>query len=173
MYFIGTFTKLKDAPILEKSGFDAVSNYIFLADWKNSKKKPIQKYSELVGERESDWNRIREEISIPYYPTAVPGWDAWPRAEHIDFEDAAGHYPHTPVVIESTAENFGMMLEKSMDYIQSANKDPLFDCVIAAWNEMSEGCSLLPRVHYCDGRIMYDDSMIMKTRSIIDGFPKY
>ncbi|MDR3229385.1 MAG: glycoside hydrolase family 99-like domain-containing protein [Puniceicoccales bacterium] len=80
-------------------------------------------------------------LDVPFFPCASTGWDDTPRfPEKGKNGKGLVHINHSP-------ENFGMLLQKTKEYIDSHPKQPKL-LVINAWNEWVEGNYLLPDVKY-------------------------
>jgi len=94
-------------------------------------------------------------------PTAQVGLDATPRCQYIDskgkqFQPTSidqlrpfiNQYPHSMIVTESTSETFTVLLDsllKLTNDMQIPDNEKLI--TINAWNEMSEGSCMLPRIY--------------------------
>jgi len=139
-------------PLIER-GADAMTGYAFLPDFKG---EPIQDYRKSIDQRILDWDTISEQISKPYIPPVVVGWDASPRGyadENTDIRDVAGLYPYTPIVEGANDMDFRRMLRLQRDYMERKSV-PISEryTPITAWNEVTEGAALLPKVTR-DGRL--------------------
>lgn len=123
-----------------------MSGYALLPDFDRSAPH-VQDYHTLLESRISDWPRTASELSKPYVPPAVVGWDASPRgANGHTLEEVAGIYPFTPIVEGSSSELFSKMLEEQHAFIQKNVPQDEQYIPITAWNEIAEGTSLLPKV---------------------------
>ena len=130
------------APQVRDIGFDSVTNYVLLPDWKG----PLQQdYSEGAARRAADWPRIASATGLPYTPSVATGWDASPRA--ADFgEERPRKYPWSPVVTGEHPDHFQAALERGLAFSAEHHAEPL--TFVASWNEWSEGHYLEPdRVH--------------------------
>jgi hypothetical protein len=121
-----------------KAGFDSVSHYVFLPEWKG---EYLQDYKKLSIKRRNDWHGFKERIGLPYFPSVSPGWDATPRGVmHSGFHPR--RYPWWPVVTGEHPELFCDFLQSAIRFSMMHNNPPLV--FIASWNEWSEGHYLEP-----------------------------
>ena len=111
--------------------------------------RPIQDYREQIVRRVEEWSAIQEQIDKPYIPPVVVGWDASPRGSIPDgrhFRDVQGMYPFTPIVTNSNAVDFGNMLCQQKQFIVHNIPQEERYTPITAWNEITEGAALLPKI---------------------------
>ena len=131
----------------------------------------MRKYSnEQVIKRVEEWDTIQEQIDKPYIPPVVVGWDASPRGsipEGRHFRDVQGMYPFTPIVTDSNAIDFGDMLCQQKRFIMNNTPQEERYTPITAWNEITEGAALLPKI-LPDGSV--DDSYLAKIRELRDEY---
>ena len=108
-------------------GFDSVSHYQFvhITDCNRS-------YPEILDDVKREWQRIRSEYDVPYYPHVTIGWDNNPRYNHLTL----------PIMKDNTPENFRKGLEAAKDYADCYNSVPLI--TINSWNEWTEMSYLEP-----------------------------
>jgi hypothetical protein len=131
-------------PELKKIGFNAVSHYVFLPDWKGPEKQDFGEYAAL---RQQQWEAYEPVSALPYYPSVTPGWDANPRG--VDYgKKKPGRYPWSPVIINRSPEAFKKFLEAALNYNMQKNAASLQITHIASWNEWSEGHYLEPDEKY-------------------------
>lgn len=126
-------------PRMRGIGFDSVTHYVFLPDWKG----PFtQDYREYAARRAGQWRHFSDASGLPYMPAVAPGWDA--SARGIDFGDARpDKYPWWPVVTGEHPEHFGAALARARGFRSPRGvDDPLV--LIASLNEWSEGHYLEP-----------------------------
>jgi hypothetical protein len=126
-------------PLVREVGFDSVTHYVLLPDWKG----PFaQDYREYAERRATEWRQFAEVSGLPYMPSVSPGWDASPRG--ADFGDARpDKYPWSPVITGQHPELFAAALQRAHAFRSPlALDDPLV--LIASWNEWSEGHYLEP-----------------------------
>jgi hypothetical protein len=130
--------------LYEAAGLDAVSGYAFLPDFAEGA-AAIQAYKERRDSIIEAWARC--DARMPFLPPAVVGWDASPRGEAgIPLDRARCQYPYTPILEGSTHREFERMLDAAARFI-SVRASTLPQIVpICAFNEIAEGCALLPRV---------------------------
>lgn len=164
-----------DARKLEGIGVDAVTGYSNILTYPRS--EPVVDYSALAGARINDWLTIIESVDVPVEPTVQVGLDVTPRCLYLDksgkpfkptsidqLKPFIGLYPHSMIVTGSTAEHFGHMLQKLVK-ITEESKTSVEEKIVTinAWNEMSEGSCMLPRI-FADG---IDFSYINACKSIL------
>lgn len=126
-------------PEVRAVGFDSVTHYVFLPDWKGPQLQDYREYAEL---RATQWEHFANVSGLPYMPSVSPAWDASPRA--ADFGDARpDKYPWSPVVIGEHPNLFGEALKRAFAFHSPASvDDPLV--MISSLNEWSEGHYLEP-----------------------------
>ncbi len=131
-------------PLLKKMGFDSVTHYVFLPDWKGPKE---QDFTEMSSLRVKQWATYQKNTELPYYPSVTPGWDANPRA--VDYgKERPSKYPWSPVITGACPENFEKFLKSAVNFAlkESMLKSPMV--MISSWNEWSEGHYLEPDQKY-------------------------
>lgn len=156
-------------------GMDALTGYAILPEF--GKGAPaVQVYDQLVVAREQEWFEVGQESPIPFVPPAVVGWDASPRAVYEQIQSGdfhsinefAGYYPHTPIVIGSTPDKFAHMTRKTLNFVSKhVPKDQQLG-IVCAWNEITEGMALLPRVR--EGEV--DMGYLEALKGVIDEYSK-
>ena len=108
-------------------GFDSVTHYqlVHYVDCT----KP---YPEILPEIDEEWERIRTNYGIPFYPHVSIGWDNNPR------------YPYfrKHILRENTPENVKKAFEMAKEYADKYNDVPLV--TINSWNEWTEMSYLEP-----------------------------
>jgi hypothetical protein len=124
-------------PRMKALGFDAVTHYVFLPEWKGPL---LQDYETLAAARAKQWPDFSRISGLPYFPSVSPGWDASPRAADFGAERPR-KYPWSPVVIGEHPDRFADALARAKEC-----KAPL--TLIASWNEWSEGHYLEPDERY-------------------------
>jgi hypothetical protein len=117
----------------KKVGFDSVSHYVWLPDWKGKYK---QDYGELIKRRSSEWGTFAKESGLAYFPSVSPGWDATPRGV-VHGSSKPQRYPWWPVVTGEDPSLFSSFLGRAIRYTSKCNDPQL--CFVASWNEWSEG----------------------------------
>jgi hypothetical protein len=127
-------------------GFDSVTHYVFLPDWKGPFEQDYREYAEL---RATQWHTFAERSGLPYMPSVAPGWDASPRG--ADFgETRPDKYPWSPVVTGEHPELFEAALRRARAFRSPVGcDDPLL--MIASLNEWSEGHYLEPDERFGHG----------------------
>ncbi|HJL20095.1 MAG TPA: glycoside hydrolase family 99-like domain-containing protein [Sandaracinaceae bacterium LLY-WYZ-13_1] len=127
-------------------GFDSVTHYVFLPDWKGPRLQDYDAYARL---RATQWDDYAARSGLPYVPSVAPGWDASPRA--ADFgRERPGKYPWSPVVVGEHPERFHDAMARAVRYAERTRPDePL--AFVASLNEWSEGHYLEPDERFGTG----------------------
>lgn len=123
-------------------GFDSISHYVWLPDWKGNS---IQQYNKLVKKRPTEWLKFQQDSGMLYFPSVSPGWDATPRGQ-IYKSNQPKKYPWAPVVIDGDPDEFYKFIRKATRYSKEQNEPAIV--FIASWNEWSEGHYLEPDKKY-------------------------
>ncbi len=124
-------------PLLREIGFDSVTHYVLLPEWKGER---LQDYRDMATQRENEWAGYPERTGLPYMPSVSPGWDANPRA--VDYgKEKPGRYPWSPIITGRSPEVFEDHIREAVAFALQQD-DPM--CMIASWNEWSEGHYLEP-----------------------------
>ncbi|MCA8972900.1 MAG: glycoside hydrolase family 99-like domain-containing protein, partial [Planctomycetes bacterium] len=126
-------------PLVRDVGFDSVTHYVLLPDWKGPFEQDYREYAER---RAGEWASFGERSGLPYMPSVAPGWDASPRG--ADFGDRRpDKYPWSPVVTGEHPALFADALRRARAFRSPRTvDDPLV--MIASLNEWSEGHYLEP-----------------------------
>jgi hypothetical protein len=132
--------------MVRAAGFDSVTHYVFLPDWKGPFRQDYREYAEL---RATQWRHFARTSQLPYMPSVSPGWDASPRA--ADFGDERPRkYPWSPVVTGEHPTLFGEALARAHAFRSPVSiDDPLV--LVASLNEWSEGHYLEPDERFGTG----------------------
>ncbi len=130
-------------PHLREIGFDSITHYMKLPDWKGPY---TQDYRQLTEQRILEWETANAGSGLPYVPSVAPGWDATPRA--VDYgREKPQRYPWSPIVTGRSPEAFADFVRAGAGYARCHHDDePLLH--IASWNEWSEGHYLEPDQRY-------------------------
>ncbi len=133
-------------PIVGNVGFDSVTHYVFLPDWKGPL---LQDYREYAERRAGEWAEFSHVSGLPYMPSVAPGWDASPRA--ADFGDARpDKYPWSPVITGEHPTRFRDALARAIAFESpSGVDDPLV--FVASLNEWTEGHYIEPDTRFGHG----------------------
>jgi hypothetical protein len=124
-------------PQLRALGFDAVTHYVFLPEWKG---ELLQDYRAVAAARAAEWAQFSRVSGLPYFPSVSPDWDASPRG--ADFgPERPRKYPWSPVVTGEHPAHFQAALRRALDC-----GAPL--TLIASLNEWSEGHYLEPDTRF-------------------------
>ena len=127
-------------PHVRDVGFDSVTHYVFLPEWKGPFR---QDYGDYAGRRAREWASFAERTGLPYMPSVSPGWDA--SARGADFgPKRPDKYPWSPVVTGEHPERFAEALRRACAFRSPVGgvDDPLV--LVASLNEWSEGHYLEP-----------------------------
>lgn len=145
-YLVAVSQGAGQAEPLVRRGADAVTSYALLPDF-SPNAPPIQEYATMVERSVGEWRAMRSQFSAPYVPPVVVGWDATARtSNNIPFEEGLGTYPFTPIVQGGSHDLFAKMLHRQHEYLEANVPVSERYIPINAWNEITEGSSLLPRV---------------------------
>lgn len=133
-------------PLVRWIGFDSVTHYVFLPDWKGPSLQDYRSYAAL---RAGQWASFAERSGLPYMPSVATGWDASPRG--ADFGPARpDKYPWSPVVTGEHPEHFATALLRALAFRSPIGiDDPLV--LVASLNEWSEGHYLEPDTRFGTG----------------------
>ncbi len=113
--------------IVPALGFDSITHYQFV-HFVNCDRS----YTDILPDVAKEWERIRAEYDVPYYPHVTIGWDNNPRYTHLV----------RPIMTDNTPENFRKGLEMAKEYADKFNDVPLI--TINSWNEWTEMSYLEP-----------------------------
>ena len=126
-------------PLVRDVGFDSVTHYVLLPDWKGPF---LQDYREAAELRAAQWPHFAEVSGLPYMPSVATGWDASPRG--VDFGDARpDKYPWSPVVTGEHPQLFAAALLRAHAFRSRVAADDAL-VLVASLNEWSEGHYLEP-----------------------------
>lgn len=129
--------------LVKELGFDAVTNYVFLPDWKG---EFLQDYDERVAIRAAQWPQIAAKAGLPYHPSVTPGWDASPRG--ADFgPKRPNKYPWWPIIVGEHPDKFRAAVERAVAYARGNPADEQL-VLVASLNEWSEGHYLEPDTRF-------------------------
>jgi hypothetical protein len=133
-------------PRMRDLGFDSITHYVLLPDWKGPFQQDYREYAAL---RASEWATFAERSGLPYMPSVAPGWDASARGTDFGAE-RPDKYPWSPVVVGEHPEHFAAALQRARRFRSSVGcDDPLV--MIASLNEWSEGHYLEPDSRFGNG----------------------
>ena len=150
-YIVGVMRQSDDLEHWMATEVDAITNYLDLPrtptnSMTEDQVLPVQHYNDLMDAREKEWETMiqGEGVVIPSVPV---GWDASPRGEQgYRLEQVSGLHPYTPLVVGSTAVRFAQGLQTVVNLTQNFIPEHEQFVTIWAWNEVSEGGALLPRI---------------------------
>ena len=118
------------AELVEKMGFDSLTHYQFV-HFANIDRD----YEEIIPDVIKEWDNIKNEYNIPYFPHVSVGWDNNPR-----YKDFRGG-----IVKNNTPENFEKALREAKKY---ADENGLSLITVNSWNEWTETSYLEPDDYY-------------------------
>jgi hypothetical protein len=113
--------------IAEMLGFDSVTHYQY-AHFVNCDRN----YSDIIPDVAAEWERIRTQYSMPYYPHVTIGWDNNPRFTHLT----------RPIITNNDPQTVKEAFEMAKDYADRFNDVPLI--TVNSWNEWTEMSYLEP-----------------------------
>lgn len=120
-------------PLLVDLGFDAVTSYVWLPEWKGP---TVQDYCQCAKRVQEQWPSLCSQTHLPFFPSACSGWDATPRAADFGAEKPA-RYPWSPIITGSQPEYFAQHLAAAATFATALENNPWV--IVASWNEWSEG----------------------------------
>lgn len=153
-------------PHVKRVGFDSVTHYVFLPDWKGPRLQDYREYAEL---RSGQWAGFAESSGLPYMPSVSPGWDASPRA--ADFgETRPDRYPWSPVITGEHPDHFRAALARALTFrspVPSPASPPADDPLvfIASLNEWTEGHVLEPDTRFGHGWLEAVEAAVAEARA--------
>jgi hypothetical protein len=128
------------------AGFDSVTHYVLLPDWKGP---PRQDYQERAVLRAREWPVTASRAGLPYHPSVAPGWDATPRGADFGAAARPDRYPWSPVVTGEHPDLFRAAVARAVAYARAsglpADEQLVF---VASLNEWSEGHYLEPDTRF-------------------------
>ena len=113
--------------IVPALGFDSITHYQFVHFVDCGRD-----YMDILADVQAEWDRLRREYDVPYYPHVSIGWDNNPRFRHVTY----------PIMKGNTPEAFKKGLLMAKEYSDNYNKVPLI--TINSWNEWTEMSYLEP-----------------------------
>ncbi len=165
LYIVGVASTLDAGRFFQSAGVDALTGYANLPDFTG--KKMLQDYGKNLQQQYDLWDQFKKDISIPFVPSAVTGWDATPRCmPGYSLKEVKGLYPFTPIIINGDSEKFRVMLEGAMSFTKKYVPIEQQYGIICAWNEVSESMALLPEI--CNNRIDFSYLEVVKRISALE-----
>ncbi|MBF0408900.1 MAG: glycoside hydrolase family 99-like domain-containing protein [Candidatus Riflebacteria bacterium] len=133
----------KYTPLLKEIGFESITHYVNLPDWKGDYQ---QDFVASARNKSEKWGELSSLSGLPYTPSVSPGWDATPRSSEFGKEKSR-KYPWWPIVTGRSPDHFKSVVKEALEFNFShcATSLPVF---IASWNEWSEGHYLEPDEKY-------------------------
>ena len=139
-------------------GFDSLTDYGFgpwnLPNYKSryTSGELLYNFADAGPYLEKRWADYRQG-PLPYYPIVPTGWDSTARCrpeEPFPWTGAKwNEYPYCGTFTNATPQIFEKYLRAAKAAVENDPKQPGV-VYINAWNEYTEGCSLLPTVRECD-----------------------
>ncbi|MBQ2967215.1 MAG: glycoside hydrolase family 99-like domain-containing protein [Clostridia bacterium] len=123
---VDSYVKEVTPALAEEMGFLSLTHYQFVHFLNVTKPYPT-----LLPDLEKEYDKIKSDFHIPYFPHVSIGWDNNPR--YINF--------HGPVLPESNPENFEQALKLAKAYAEQ-NDVPMV--TVNSWNEWTESSYLEP-----------------------------
>lgn len=114
------------AELMDKLGFSSLTHYQF-AHFSDMNRE----YMEILKDAENEWENIKKEYKIPYFPHVSIGWDNNPRYKKL----------RSAVTQNSTPKNFEKALRMAKAF---ADETGVSLITINSWNEWTETSYLLP-----------------------------
>lgn len=113
--------------LVEMLGFDSVTHYQYchFVDCNRD-------YADVMPDVEKEWERIRTQYKVPYYPHVSIGWDNNPRFNDLRY----------PILRNNTPDEIRKALEKAKAFSDRFNDVPLV--TVNSWNEWTEMSYLEP-----------------------------
>lgn len=137
-------TPLQPADLITRLGFSSATSYVWIHHADADRFDfPAASSDRLREAAFADYERLVTELTVPFHPNVTVGWDSSPRTDGtVPFE--RGRYPFSPVW-DQTPEQFREGLARAAQF---AREHPTEHPVVTinAWNEWTEGSSLLPDV---------------------------
>ena len=115
-----------NAALTEKMGFESLTHYQFV-HFANIDRD----YAEILPDVKKEWNKIKEEFRIPYYPHVSIGWDNNPRFKEF----------RPGVVKNNSPEAFEEALREAKAFADAHGVSLI---TINSWNEWTETSYLEP-----------------------------
>jgi hypothetical protein len=137
---------------IRQAGFDSLTSYNVtpMSSGFRLPDQPFEDFDHLMARHEGYWANM-DSGELPYCPVVTVGWDVTPRWEyHVPWPPEKNHYPYTPIVTGNTPEKLGQLLRRALQHAQESKLRPPA-VLINAWNEWTEGSSLLPQRKYGNG----------------------
>ena len=132
-----------DIGAVRSLGFDSVTNYVLLPEWKG---EVVQDYEACVERRAAQWPQLSAAAQLPYHPAVSPGWDASPRG--ADFGGTRpDKYPWSPVVVGEHPEKFRAAVARAVAFARRLAPEQQL-VFVSSLNEWSEGHYLEPDTRF-------------------------
>lgn len=114
------------AKLMEMLGFESLTQYQF-AHFTDINRD----YLKIIDDVQTEWENIRKEYNIKYFPHVSVGWDNNPRFNEM----------RSAVTTNNTPENFEKALRLAKEFADKTNVSLI---TINSWNEWTETSYLLP-----------------------------
>jgi hypothetical protein len=127
-------------------GFSSVTSYVWVHHADMARFDfPQGDIGELRDSAFAEYESYVSRFDVPFHPNVTVGWDSSPRLG-ATMPFSKGHYPAYPVW-DSTPAEFAEGLQRAKRFVLD-HPTPHPIITINAWNEWSEGSSLLPDVDH-------------------------
>ncbi|MEV5966994.1 glycoside hydrolase family 99-like domain-containing protein [Kribbella sp. NPDC051952] len=132
--------------LIRELGFSTATSYVWVHHADAGRFDfPVADIAALREAAFEEYEKYAAELDVPFYPNVTVGWDASPRTDQsLPFD--RGGYPWTPVW-DPTPEEFRDGLLAAKEFLER-HRPPHPIVTINAWNEWTEGSSLLPDTHH-------------------------
>ena len=138
----GGITVADPSELIDALGFSSASSYVWIHHLDPlTQTFPTSPWSQVEDAAFAAYDEYAKSLSVEFSPNVTVGWDASPRtAQDVEFTE--GSYPWIPVFDPSPAE-FERGLRRAAAFFEEHPRErPILS--INAWNEWTEGSSLLP-----------------------------
>lgn len=129
--------------LIDVLGFNSVTSYVWIHHVEMNE-FPQSSYAWCREEAFKEFEKIRQDFKVPYFPNVTMGWDSSPRTIQSDVFDNLG-YPFISTLEGNTPEEFGKALGQAKNFISENPAIPQI-ITINAWNEWTEGSYLEPDI---------------------------
>lgn len=137
--------------LLADLGFRSATSYVWIHhDDLREHPFPVGDTDRLRTTAFREYERYAATLPVPFYPNATVGWDSSPRTRQ-DVPYQRADYPWNPV-FDPSPDEFAEGLRAARDFLDR-HRPPNPVVTINAWNEWTEGSSLLPDSHHGLGHL--------------------
>jgi hypothetical protein len=135
-------TVVNPSELIAKLGFNSASSYVWIHHTDVARSDfPLGDWDTVADDAFTAYEEYASDLTVPFIPNVTVGWDSSPRtAQDEPFTYDA--YPWYPV-FDSHPAQFERGLERVAEFVER-QQQPHPMITINAWNEWTEGSSLLP-----------------------------